>query len=156
MIRTFFKFNFAKYHVFCKWIMVRHRAECNKKENLGKKIKNHFCKAFLDLECSNFAESVSRLIRKYCKITFFYSKNQPTLAHHLYRGLPHVPGLRVALLIDHRLQETAASTFRLRVIIRSQQLVARRADCRGRSSELQNVIRQLKKEAGSKTRFALK
>ena len=36
-------------------------------------------------------------------------------------------GLRVALLIDHRLQETALLTFRLRVIIRSQQLVSRQA-----------------------------
>ena len=79
MIKTFFKLIFAEYHVFCKWIMVRHLAECNKKANSGKKIKNHFRKPFLDLECSNFAESVSRPIRNYCKITFFYSKNRPSL-----------------------------------------------------------------------------
>ena len=44
-------------------------------------------------------------------------------------------GLRVALLIDHRLQETALLTFRLRVIIRSQQPVSRQArgNCRCRS-----------------------
>ena len=59
--------------------MVRHLAECNKKANLGKNIKNHFRKPFLDLECSNFTESVSRLIRNYCKITLFYSENRPTL-----------------------------------------------------------------------------
>ena len=70
---------FAEYHVFCIYIMVRHLAECNKKANLGKNIKNHFRKPFLDLECSNFTESVSRLIRNYCKITFFYSGNRPTL-----------------------------------------------------------------------------
>ena len=59
--------------------MVRHLAECNKKANLGKNIKNHFRKPFLELECSNFTESVSRLIRNYCKITLFYSENRPTL-----------------------------------------------------------------------------
>ena len=45
--------------------------------------------------------------------------------HHLCRELANIPRLRVALLIDHRLQETAASTFRFRIIIKSQQLVAR-------------------------------
>ena len=59
--------------------MAHHLAECNKKANLGKNIKNHICKPFLDLECLNFTESVSRLIRNYCKITFFYSENRPTL-----------------------------------------------------------------------------
>ena len=59
--------------------MVRHLAECNKKANLGKNIKNIFRKPFLDLECSNFTENVSRLIRNYCKITFFYTENRPTL-----------------------------------------------------------------------------
>ena len=49
-------------------------------------------------------------------------------------------GLRVALLIDHRLQETALLTFRLRVIIRSQQPVSRQArgNCRCRSLLPQN------------------
>ena len=82
MIGTLFKFVFAKYHVFCKWIMVCHLVECNKKENLGKKIKNHFRKPFFDLECSNFAESVFRLTRNNCKITFFYSENRPTLINN--------------------------------------------------------------------------
>ena len=73
-------------------------------------------------------------------------------------GLPHVPGsLRVALLIDHRLQETPASTFRFRVIIKSQQPVARGASivaievwCH------ESAVRLLEKEAGSGTLFALK
>ena len=61
------------------YIMVRHLAECNTKANLGKNIENHFRKPFLDLECSNFTKSVSRLIRNYCKITFFCRENRPTL-----------------------------------------------------------------------------
>ena len=78
-MRNFFKIIFTDYHVFCLHIMAGHLAECNKKANLGKNIKNHFRKPFLDLECSNFTESVSRLIRNYCKITFFCSENRPTL-----------------------------------------------------------------------------
>ena len=132
MIRTFFKLIFAKYQIFCRWIMVRHLAKCNKKANLGKKIKNHFRKPFLDLECSNFAKRVSRLICNYCKITFFYSENRPTLAHHFYRGLPQVRGLRVALLIDHRLQDTCCFNV---LVSRHHQDPATscqaRADCRG-------------------------
>ena len=82
----------------------------------------------------------------------------PDARHHIRCGLPHVPGsLRVALLIYHRLQETAALTFRLRVIIRSQQPVARGAsivavEVWGHES----AVRQLEKEAGSGTWFALK
>ena len=82
----------------------------------------------------------------------------PDARHHIRRGLPHIPGsLRVALLIDHRLQETAALTFRLRVIIRSQQLVAKGVsivtlEVWGHKS----AVWLLEREAGSGTLFALK
>ena len=82
----------------------------------------------------------------------------PDARHHIRCGLPHVLGsLRVALLIDHRLQETAALTFRLRVIIRSQQPVARgvsivAVEVWGHES----AVWLLEKEAGSGTLFALK
>ena len=81
----------------------------------------------------------------------------PDARHHIRCGLPHVPSLRVALLIDHRMQETAASTFRLRVIIRSQQPVARGVSivaidvwCH------ESAVRFREKEVECGTRFALK
>ena len=91
MIRTFFLLIFAEYHVFCNWILVRHLAEGNKKANLGKKSKKHFRKPFLDLECPNFAESISRLIHSYCKITFFYSENRPNLLFLLWQKVSNTP-----------------------------------------------------------------
>ena len=85
--KNLFQVYFCKISLFCKWIMVRHLAECNKKANLCKKIKNHFRKPFLDLERSNFAESVFRLIRNYCKFTFCYSENRLTLLCTLHEQL---------------------------------------------------------------------
>ena len=64
-------------------------------------------------------------------------------------------GLRVALLIDHRLQETALLTFRLRVIIRSQQPVSRQArgNCRCRSLLPQNPRSAARKGSWKRDNF---
>ena len=81
----------------------------------------------------------------------------PDASHHIRRGLPQVPSFRAVLLIDHRLQETAASTFRLRVIIRSQQPVARGVSIVAIEVWCyESAVRLLEKEADSGTRFALK
>ena len=74
----------------------------------------------------------------------------PHACHHLRRRFPHDSGLRVSLLINHRPQKTAASTFRLRNIIRSQQPVARGAPIVAIKVRCRKTAgRQFEKEAGS-------